>query len=85
MMSPPFDNVNIRLRDRKYFSSITKNVNDFMLHSRTLTEDQLIKLIMWEVQGERRSSIINRARAKFNRLRNDRETQEMIDIMNSRD
>jgi hypothetical protein len=73
-----FDGVRLRAEDNARFEEIASTWNVLQNHISSLDEDTLLKLLLWELEGNRRMYFVNRIKARHNRLRDARERSEMV-------
>lgn len=78
-MNNPFLTAQLTRRERGRFALMAKNWSTLYLHLPSLSEEELAKMVHWELQNKRRTHILTRSIARFNSLRVTRERQEIFD------
>jgi hypothetical protein len=77
-MSNPIIDADLRPADAKRFAEIAGTWNRLQLHLDTLDEEDLCKLMKWELTNQRRLHVLNRVKSRYNRIRDSRERAEFV-------
>ena len=80
MTNNPFIEVRVTNTDRKRFEQIAHSWNELQNHLGVMTEDELVKLIRWELDTYNRIHVLNRVKGRHNRLRDQRERNELFTV-----
>lgn len=64
--------------DRKRFDEIAHSWNTLQNHLNGMDEADLAKLFKWENEGQRRIHLLNRIKSRHNRVRDQREREEIF-------
>lgn len=73
-----FGNVRLTRKDKAWFNDIAKSWGHLQNYLYDLTEEDLVKMMRWELDGPKRLYHINRIKGRHNRLRDQRERSEIL-------
>lgn len=73
-----FGGVYLTNRDKRIFERIAATWNILQNQINTMDEDTLAKLLIWELENKRRIYFLNRIKSRHNRVRDNRERQELF-------
>jgi hypothetical protein len=80
-VSNPILEARVTRSDAERFDEIAGTWNKLQLYLDVLTENDLCKLLNWEINNQRRLYIINRVKSRHNRLRDARERHELLETL----
>jgi hypothetical protein len=77
-MNNPFIDVVVTKSEASRFAEIASTWNVLQNYIGRLDEDELARLLRWELDNQRRMYVINKIKARHSRLRDSRERKEIL-------
>lgn len=81
MVNNPFEDVRVTRKDERRFQEIAGTWNHLQNSLNMLSEDDLVKLLRWELDNGRRIHMLNRIKSRHNRIRDQRERGELFGLV----